>query len=154
VLLAVVALGGGGAVVPARPAASQEGVVQLGIRFVPVDVYVDAGSKHLGAYQVEVESKDATIVGLEGGESKAFNQAPFYDPAALQGKKIIVAAFSTEEDLPTGLTRVARLHLAVTNGELKDGMPNLSDKLVVATDGDGNTVNAKLTLKPMTGEIK
>jgi hypothetical protein len=119
---------------------------------VPVDVLVDSGSKRLGAYQVEVETKGAMIVGLEGGESKAFAAAPYYDPAALQGHKIVVAAFSTDAELPTGLTRVARLHLMRNDGQ--GGMPALTEKLVVATDGEGNVVDAKLTLRAMQGDTR
>jgi len=122
--------------------------------FVPVDVYVDCGTKRLGAYQVEVVAQEATIVGLEGGESKAFGEAPYYDPAALQGNRIIVAAFSTQEDLPTGMTRVARLHMMVNGGGLAGGMPQMTQTLVVATDGQGRTVDAKLTLRPMQGAMR
>ncbi len=126
----------------------------VAVAFVPVDVWVDSGNKRLGAYQVEVVAKEGMIVGLEGGESKAFGEAPYYDPAALQGNRIIVAAFSTDENLPTGLTRVARLHMMV-NGEVKAGeMPAMTEKLVVATDGEGKTVDVKLTLRPMQGAIR
>jgi hypothetical protein len=115
-------------------------------------VMVDSGSKHLGAYQVEVVAKGAAIVGLEGGESKAFSGAPYYDATALQGNRIVVAAFSTDADLPTGLTRVARLHLMRNDGA--GGMPTMTEKLVVATDGEGNSVDAKLTLRAMQGDVR
>ena len=121
------------------------------VAFVPVDMYLDSGTNHLGSYQVEVIAKDATIVGLEGGESQAFSGAPYYDPAALQGNKIIVASFSTDDNLPTGLTRIARLHMMSSAG---GGMPEMTQKLVVATDGEGNSVDAKLTLRPMQGETR
>ena len=125
-----------------------------GTHFVPVDVMVDTGTKKLGAYEVEVVAKNAKVVGVEGGESKAFHEAPYYDPAAMQGGKIVVAAFSTDGDLPNGLTRVARLHFmmegagAVAGG----GMPEMASKLVVATDADGETLNAKLALRPFEGD--
>jgi hypothetical protein len=136
-----------------QAAAQAEGVVagEAKARFVPVDVYVDTGTKKLGAYQAEVVAKNAKVVGVEGGESKAFNDAPYYDPAALQGGKIVVAAFSTDETLPNGLTRVARLHF-MTEGAAAGGLPEMATKLVVATDADGKTVDAKLTLRAFEGD--
>ena len=140
-----------GAVTPLAPAASAQARPGA-VRFVPVDVYVDTGSKHLGAYQFELTAKDATIVGLEGGASPAFADAN-YDPAALQGDRIVVAAFSTDDVLPTGDTRVARLHFVATgNLDPAKGMPEMTSKLVVATDADGKTIDAKLTLRPFQGE--
>jgi hypothetical protein len=144
------------AAVPVRPpqTSAQQG---SGGSFIPVDVYLDTGNKQLGAYQFEVTAKNATIVGLEGGEATAFKAAPYYDPAALQGNKIIVASFSTDQDLPAGWTRIARLHFMLTGNDA-DGMSAASDfsdltrKLVVATDNDGNSIDAKLSLRPYQGE--
>jgi len=145
-----------------RPAADAAPADAAGTRFVPVDVYVDTGTKNLAAYQLEVIAKDSKIVGLEGGEPAAFKNAPYYDPAALQaggggeggGGKIIVAAFSTAENLPNGLTRVARLHLMV-NGPLDaKGLPQMTEKLTVATDAQGQPVDAKLSLRAIQGETK
>src|SRR5439155_1207563 len=69
-------------------------------RFRTVAVYVDAGQAPLAAYQVEITVGDtaptAKIVGVEGGSADAFRAAPYYDPAALQGGRIIIAAFTTE----------------------------------------------------------
>jgi hypothetical protein len=141
----------------AAPARGQESKPATGGgSFVPVEVYVDSGASELGSYQVEVAAKNATIVGLEGGAPKAFADAPYYDPAALMGNRIVVAFFSTDDNLPRGLTRVARLHMMLTGpGALgADGLPEMTSKLVVATDGQGKTVNAKLMLKPMQGETR
>ncbi|HVT83267.1 MAG TPA: hypothetical protein VHM90_21690, partial [Phycisphaerae bacterium] len=81
------------------------------------------------------------------------SEAPFYDPAAMMGNRVVVAAFSTEEGLPKGVTRVARLHMMLNGGAVAgDGLPEMASKLVVATDGQGKAVNAKLTLKPMQGD--
>jgi hypothetical protein len=49
------------------------------------------------------------LVGVEGGEHAAFKQPPYYDPKALAGQRIVIAAFDTGADLPRGRTRVARL---------------------------------------------
>lgn len=128
-------------------ASTPQAVAGTAVTFVPVDVYVDVGGGRLGAYQFEVNAKDATMVGLEGGDSKVFADAPYYDTAALRGNRIVVAAFSLDENLPTGLTRVARLHMMV-EGSLRAGeLPEMTDKLLVATDGQGRTVDAKLTLR-------
>lgn len=115
------------------------------VRFEPVDVILDAGNVPLGAYQFElaVEKGEAVIVGLEGGEHAAFKEPPFYDPAALSQSRIVVAAFSMDKVLPTGATRVARLHMQVT------GTADYAVKLVVATDAKGEAVKAAIrTEKP------
>ncbi|MEZ6243445.1 MAG: hypothetical protein R3B57_10425 [Phycisphaerales bacterium] len=84
--------------------------------FFALDVYVDAGDDELAAWQVEYSGAsmvgNVKLVGVEGGESPAFSPAPHYDPAALAGGRVIIAAYSTDADLPRGETRVARLHLA------------------------------------------
>lgn len=86
------------------------------VRFEAVDVFVDAGESPLSAYQFDLttparEGWQASIVGVEGGEHPAFRKAPYYDPAALHSGRIIIAAYSVDETLPTGRTRVARLHM-------------------------------------------
>ncbi len=140
------------AAVPGRGAESKPAAG--GGSFVPVEVYVDSGASELGSYQLELTAKNATIVGLEGGASRAFAAAPFYDPAAMMGNRIVVASFSTDENLPKGNTRVARLHMMLTGAGAAgpDGLPEMTSKLVVATDGQGKSLSAKLTLKPMQGD--
>ena len=105
------------------------------VQFTHVDVFIDSSAKSLAAYQFElaVERGMAEIVGLEGGESKAFSEPPYYDPAALHGKRIIVAAFNVGKDLPTGRTRVARLHMQISGSE----KPQYAVKLVEACGPDG-----------------
>jgi len=120
-------------------------------RFVAVDVVVDSKGVGLGAYQLEVKTPVGTeIVGLEGGEG-LFAEAPFYDPKALMGRRIVMAAFSTQgaEKLPHGPTRVARLHLQTSGGA--GGGAGLDKKLVVATDSHGKTIPADVTLKIFEG---
>src|SRR5260221_498367 len=73
---------------------------QSAVRFVVVDVYANAGTHSLAAWQLEIncDPSQAKIVGVEGvGE-----RPPYYDPAALQGGRIILADFSTESALPSG----------------------------------------------------
>ena len=64
-------------------------VIESKVRFAPVDVYLDSGSRPLAAYQFElkVTQGKVKIVGVEGGEHEAFREAPYYDPAALKKKK-------------------------------------------------------------------
>jgi hypothetical protein len=84
-------------------------------RFRVVDIYLDSKGAPLAAYQLEfsITNSYAKIIGIEGGESAAFRQPPFYDPKAMQRERVILAAFSTAaaNDLPHGKTRVASIHL-------------------------------------------
>ncbi|RPJ18950.1 MAG: hypothetical protein EHM35_21285 [Planctomycetaceae bacterium] len=117
-------------------------------RFAPVHVYIDSGSRPLAAYQFDLKatSGQIKIVGVEGGEHPAFNEAPYYDPAALMNNRIIIAAFNMGDDLPTGRTRIATIHLQI----LGDAEPEYQLTLVTAGDADGQNVPAALNLQ--TGE--
>ena len=97
----------------AQETATEEGRV----RFCAVDIYVDSKASPLAAYQLEftVTNGVAKIVGIEGGEHVAFHEPPFYDPKAMQHERVILAAFNTGDQLPSGKTRVATIHLQVTN---------------------------------------
>jgi hypothetical protein len=108
-------------------------------RFEAVDIVIDSGATPLAAYQLELfeRSGRAKLSGVEGGEPAAFKEAPYYDPAALSGGRIIVAAFSTAGELPSGRTRVARLHFQV-DGEAP---ADYEARLVVAGDADGKEID-------------
>ncbi len=120
------------------------------VRFAPVHVYLDAGDKPLAAYQFELRAKTGQIkiVGVEGGEHPAFQEAPYYDPAALMNDRIIIAAFNTGNDLPHGRTRIATIHLQI----LGDAEPQYELKLIVAADKEGERIPADLNLQ--MGESK
>ncbi len=120
-------------------------VIESKVRFAPVDIYLDSGSRPLGAYQFElkVTKGKVKIVGVEGGEHAAFQEAPYYDPAALKKDRIIIAAFNTGRDLPTGRTRIATVHLQITG----DVEPRYELELAVAADPDGQDTSAELTLQ-------
>lgn len=113
-------------------------------RFAAVDVYIDSGNLPLAAYQFELTatSGDVKIVGVEGGEHAAFKSPPYYDPSALQKGRIIIAAFDTGRDLPTGETRVARIHVWITG----DTTPNYQIKLMAAGAADGEEIPAKIRM--------
>lgn len=90
------------------------------IRFVAYDVVIDPAGSTLAAWQLRIEdpSGRALLVGVEGGEDPSFKSAPFYDPAALQGRPgvksaIVLAAFDETDAGPNSPTRVARLHFQV-----------------------------------------
>jgi hypothetical protein len=119
------------------------------IRFRPVHVYVDPAGTPLAAYQVEIVADgDAIIVGVEGGEHPAFFAPPYYDPAALAGGRIIIAAFDTGSDLPAQRTRVATLHLR----EVGPVEPTYRATLEIAGDSDGRVIDAAVDLVPDEGD--
>jgi hypothetical protein len=114
-----------------------------GNRFVAVDVYIEAGDHKLAAWQVEIGTDDrAAIVGVEGGEPAVYREPPTYDPAALQGGKIILAALTTG-DAPSGRVRVARLHL------MESARVELEGKVLAAGAPGGARFDAKVTLVRM-----
>lgn len=136
--------------------------VQRGSAFVTVDVFVDSGGSPLAAWQVEFIATSAggkvMLVGIEGGEHAAYARPAHYDPAALApdggggvGGRVILAAFNTgaAPTLPTGRTRVARLHVFVEGGEA--GAVRYEVKVRVAADADANTINGA-TADAVAGE--
>jgi kynurenine formamidase len=110
---------------------------------MPVDIYVDSGQAQLGAWQLEFTGgNDVQLVGVEGGEHAAYSQPPHYDAAALMRNRVILAALNTTDALPTGKTRVARLHLRVS------GQPTFETTLIAAGDADGERIDATPTASP------
>lgn len=119
-------------------------------QFKAYDIVVDPRGASLAAYQVELIADDpgVRIVGVEGGEHPAFRQAPYYDPAALQSGRIIIAAFDTGADVPRQATRVATLHMIEPDG-CDSGF---TMELTVAVDASGNDIDADIELLPVEGE--
>ena len=116
------------------------------IRFVAIDVFADPGEKPLGAWQIEVVS-DAKLVGVERGDAPIDQKAPYYDPMALQGGRVVIAAFTTKDDPPAGRIRVARLHFQET------GAAKYSSKLITAASPGVGRIEVKIELIP-SGEKK
>ena len=131
--------------VVAQQSEHDDPVAEPGVRFAPLHIYLDSGDRSLAAFQFELKATTGQIeiVGVEGGEHKAFSEAPYYDPAALAQDRIIIAAFNTGQDLPKGRTRIATIHLQVT-GEVE---PKYELNLTVAGDADGNEMPAKITFE-------
>jgi len=122
------------------------------VRFAPLHIYLDSGNQPLAAYQFELKAAagkpapakaGVKIVGVEGGQHKAFKEAPYYDPAALANDRIIIAAFNTGSELPKGRTRIATIHLQI----IGDAEPDYELKLVVAADADAKEIPAKITFE-------
>lgn len=115
------------------------------VRFVSLPVYIDSGDSTLAAYQFELKTKSGQvkIVGLENGEHRAFAEPPYYDSAALAKDRIIIAAFNTGNNLPTGSTRVVTIQLQV----IGDIQPQYELDLTVAADSDGSEIPAEISLE-------
>ncbi len=119
--------------------------VQSNVHFAPLHIYLDSGNKTLAAYQFELKAAagQIKIVGVEGGQHKAFEEAPYYDPAALANDRIIIAAFNTGSELPKGRTRIATIHLQI----IGNAEPDYELKLIVAGDVEANEIPAKISFE-------
>ncbi|MBN2315074.1 MAG: hypothetical protein JXM79_14185 [Sedimentisphaerales bacterium] len=127
----------------ASQSAPSEPSDESAVHFSPLHIYIDSGNQSLAAYQFELKATagQIKIVGVEGGEHKAFKEAPYYDPAALANDRIIIAAFNTGRELPKERTRIATIHLQITG----DVEPEYELKLVVAADEHGKDIPAKIS---------
>ena len=132
-------------------AAGSQEIERAGFGFV--DVYLETASP-LAAWQFELAERNGRmqVVGIEGGEAPPFAEPPFYDREAVEGgraDRVIVASYSLAPSsaLPTGRTRVARLHVRV-GGE---GAPEFDLRLVNAGAPDGRAIDAAITFESQTG---
>lgn len=121
-------------------------------RFVAVDVWLET-SEPVAAWQFELRSPNAKIVGVENGESAVFGDAPYYDRNAVErgtSNRVVVADFSlaAPERLPSGRFRIATLHLALESA----GEPRLDLELVTAVTRDGHPIDASIGLQPRTAQ--
>jgi hypothetical protein len=113
-------------------------------RFTSVDIFVDPHGNPLAAYQLEflADAARVTLVGIEGGTHAAFKDPPYYDPKALSGNRVILAALNTGADVPKDKIRVARLHLRIVGKE----KPTMSSKLIVAASSNEQKIEADVTV--------
>jgi hypothetical protein len=123
------------------------------VRFAAVDIYLDT-AEPVAAWQFELADRSGTmkVVGVEQGESPAFERVPYYDREAVrrgQADRIIVADYSLADagKLPQGKSRIATIHLMLS-GE-SDADFNL--QLVTATTYDGEAMDARISLAVRTG---
>jgi hypothetical protein len=116
-----------------------------GVRFQTVDIYIDTADKPLAAYQFSLKSAagNAHLAGILGADHPAFAKPPYYDSKALIDEQVVIAALSTDESLPRGKTRIARLTVQVTGGD----DPRYELKLQAAAGPDGTPVPAKVTVE-------
>jgi hypothetical protein len=108
-------------------------------RFTAVDVIIDPRGQPLSAWQLEfaAETGDISLVGVEAGEHAAYaKRPPYYDSAALAGKRIIVGDYSLDPDPPKTKTRVARLMLEVKG----DAKPQYVTKIMAAANAEGKSI--------------
>jgi len=118
-------------------------VDDLAVRFLPVHVYIDTKDSPLAAYQFELKTAaNVKIVGIEGSGHSAYPNPPYYDPAALMQHRIIIAAYSIAQNLPTGKTQIATVHLQITG----ESAPQLSPELILAATENGSKIPATITL--------
>lgn len=126
-------------------AGAREAAVESGdVRFASVDLLIDSGAEPLAAWQLEWSdpSGRASLVGIEGGEHPAYVEPARYDPRALAGGRVVLAAFSLSHELPSGRTRVARLHL-----EIRGADPLLGEcRLIAAAGAEGRELDARVVL--------
>ena len=103
--------------------------------FSTVEIFLDCGSTELAAYQLTLQASrpDTRLVGVEGGRGAAFGDAPHYDPRALRGGFIKLAALQLEGPLSRGRVHVATLHVE----HLATSPPRLTASEITAVDLDG-----------------
>jgi len=114
-------------------------------RFTAYEVHLDPGSAKLAAWQVEVVLADASasIVGVEGGTTPAFREPAYHDPEALQAGRIVIATFTTGQDVSAGSQHVATLHVAET-----PGAESPTIRVMAAADPAGRTLRAEARIEP------
>ena len=114
------------------------------VRFEAIDVFVDSRDQPLAAWQLELSCTDGGVLisGIEGGEHPAFREPPYYDPRAVNNNRVILGAFSTQDSLPKGRSRVARVHVQVTG----PGDRVWQTQLTTAADHEGQTIDAEMTI--------
>ena len=121
------------------------------IRFEAVAVFLTT-TEPVAAWQFELRDRlgHMQVVGVEQGDSAAFDRAPYHDRDAVQrgfADRIIVADYSLADEsrLPVGRTRVATVHLMLR------GEPDFDLRLMTATDSNGRVIDATISLEPPTG---
>ena len=137
---------------PAALCAQQQAREEGPSRFSAVDIYVDSKNAPLAAYQIEFSATNgvAKIVGIEGGDSAAFHEPPFYDAKAIQHERVIIAGFNTgaADKLPSGKTRIATIHLQIVGNEA----PQFQLTLQAAANPDGNRISADASFEERKSE--
>lgn len=123
------------------------------VRFASVDVYIDV-AEPMAAWQLEFAATTGgmQVVGVENGDSKAFDRAPYYDRDAVEtgrADRIVVADYSLENknELPSGRVRVTTLHLMLSGTKT----PEFDARLIVATSHLGTSIDAEISIEISEG---
>ena len=123
------------------------------LQFAAVEIYLNT-SEPVAAWQFELSDRSGTmkVVGVEGGESEAYRRAPYYDREAVRlgaADHVVVADYSLADvdDLPSGRTRIATIHLMLDSEDDQD----IELTLITATTHDGQVINASISLVSRTG---
>ena len=123
------------------------------LRFAAVDIYLET-AESVAAWQFELSDKygKMKVVGVESGESAAYQRAPYYDREAVrlgEADRIVVADYSLADidELPSGRTRIATIHLMLDSEDDQDIEPTL----ITATTHDGRVIDASISLVLRTG---
>ncbi len=122
---------------------------QDNVPFAAVDIYLNS-TEPVAAWQFDLSDRNGlmSVVGVENGESAAFERTPYYDREAVRlgsANRIIVADFSLADEnrLPSGRTRIATLHLMLKGA----GDPVFNLNLTTATTYDGQVIDASISLE-------
>ena len=125
--------------------AGEQGDAVQAPRFVPVDIVLDS-PEPVAAWQFELSDRNGAIkiVGIENGDSKAFDRAPYYDRDATGGgavERVVVADYTLADvaELPQGRTRIATVHVLVVDEA------NFVVTLVAAATADGRPIDASIS---------
>ena len=118
------------------------------VRFAALDIYLDA-SEPFAAWQFELSAGTGQmlVVGVENGESAAFEGTPYYDLEAVRAgvaERIIVADFTIKpaSELPSGRVRIATVHVRL-NGP---AAPDYALRLITAANEAGEPIMASIHL--------
>jgi hypothetical protein len=137
-LLCITAVAGCGRTGVRNPATAQEpGIDPAEVRFRSLAIELEVGEQEVAGYQIELKTiaGDALIVGVGGGTARGFTDPPTYDPAALAGGRIILAAMNPNLALNMGRHLVAVVHMRESGEE-----PVYEVEVIAAGDVDGRVV--------------
>jgi hypothetical protein len=125
------------------------------LRFAAIDIILTS-SQPAAAWQFELKDRHGLmqVVGVEGGESAAFEGAPYYDREAVRlgtADRIVVADYSLADvrELPVGRVRIATIHLTLSGDASTDSDFELN--LITATTRDGKVIDASISIETNPG---
>ena len=117
-------------------------------RFEALDIFLESEGP-VAAWQFELgeSSGQMRVVGVENGDSAAFDDAPYYDLDAVsegQADRIIVADYSLSPavELPSGRTRIATVHVQLRGSR----NPDYVLRLTAAGGEHGKPIVARIEL--------